>query len=632
MGYKVDYDALFSFTSAISSQANTWNEILGKVQAAAQTLIGTQKMSGMAADNIRSYLQTVHGTILRSLCQIVSLHQENSLLYWNAYQEEIDGAPHAVIEKEELSSIAEELGKSRQDAVQINDSAENTIQRIRDLVYIGFRDVGGVDEAHQRAVRLIRDTDEKIEALEERHLRNDFTATTQMFESLKAFLSDQISKGREYKENFRADSLAGIPESVSLYDAYVAVDRQRQEHAPALQRAIENVNEHVEILQEEYEQRQKEAQVINWIVTGLCIVASVVVTVVTAGAAAPLVVAGITGAVMSGTRSITSQYVENGDWGETDWGAVAGEAVIGGITGVATAYVGGQIGDAVTGLIGKTGVGTMLNSSSGLTRIGGNAIVGSVSEVASGVGCRGLESFLTNEGSLGEAVVEAAADAFNPEEMVKDAVAGGVKGTVKGVTSVKQAQTAADKTAFDYNTKRDPVGTGEEHGLENLKRTKNGGVDFSESDYIMRTDDGQPVEVKIKSTGDRRKDYLEAEKILKEQGIDTDFKSLRTGKTKEYVWHHVDDYNAWTNETTLQFVEVEAHQGVGQHTGSAKQYYQANGRGYSKDGAVPKYEGADISKELDLVLDQAEDSAKAGSADSAIPNPFGQMTAAVPAT
>lgn len=632
MGYKVDYDALFSFTSAIGSQVNTWNEILGQVQAAAQTLIGTQKMSGMAADNIRSYLQTVHGTILSSLCQIVSLHQENSLLYWNAYQEEIDGSPHAVIEKEELSGIAEELGKSRQDAVQINDSAENTIQRIQDLVYIGFRDVGGVDEAHKRAARLIRDTDEKIEALEERHLRNDFSATTQMFESLKAFLSDQLSKGREYKENFSADSLAGSPEAASLYDAYVAVNRQRQEHVPALQKAIENANEHVEILQEEYEQRQKEAQVINWIVTGLCIVASVVVTFATAGAATPLVMAGITGAAMSGTRSITSQYVENGDWGKTDWGAVVGEAAIGGITGVATAYVGGQVGNAVTGFIGKTGVGTMLNSASGLTRIGGNAIVGSVSEVASGVGSRGIGSFLTNGGNLGEAVV----DAINPGEIVQDAVVGGVGGTVKGVTSVKQAQTAVDKTAFDYNTKRDPVGTGEKHGLENLKRTKNGGVDFSESDYIMRTDDGQPVEVKIKSTGNRKKDYLEAEKILKEQGMDTDFKSLRTGKTKEYVWHHVDDYNALTNETTLQFVEVEAHQGVGQHTGSAKQYYQANGRGYSKDGAVPKYDGVNISGELSssvgLVSDQVEDSAKAGSSDSTIPNPFGQMTAAVPAT
>lgn len=632
MGYKVDYDALFSFTSAISSQANAWNEILGQVQAAAQTLIGTQKMSGMAADNIRSYLQAVHGTILSSLCQIVSLHQENSLLYWDAYQKEIDGSPHAVIEKEELLNIAEELGKSRQGAVQINDSAENALRGIRDLVYVGFRDVGSVDEAHKRAVRLIRDTDEKIEALEEKHLNNDFSATTQMFESLKAFLSDQLSKGREYKENFSADALTGTPESAALYDAYMAVNRQRQEHAPALQKAVENVNEHVEILQEEYEQRQKEAQIINWIVTGVCIVASVAVTMATAGAAAPLVMAGITGAFMSGTRSITSQYVENGDWGMTDWGAVAGEAVVGGVTGVATAYVGGQIGNAVTGIIGKTGVGTMLNSSSGLTRIGGNAIVGSVSEVASGVGSRGIGSFLTNGGNLGEAVV----DAINPEEIMKDAVVGGVGGTIQGVTSVKQAQTAADKTAFDYNTKRDPVGTGEKHGFENLKRTKNGGVDFSESDYIMRTDDGQPVQVKIKSTGDRRKDYLEAEKILKEQGIDTDFKSLRTGKTKEYVWHHVDDYNAWTNETTLQFVEVEAHQGVGQHTGSAKQYYQANGRGYSKDGAVPQYDGVDISEELSssvgLVSEQVEYSSRAGSANHAIPNPFGKMAAAVPAT
>ena len=132
-------------------------------------------------------------------------------------------------------------------------------------------------------------------------------------------------------------------------------------------------------------------------------------------------------------------------------------------------------------------------------------------------------------------------------------------------------------------------------------------MDFSDSDYILRTEAGEPIQVKIKATGDRSKDYKLAEQTLKDDyGIDIDFKSMRTGSDKTHVWHHLDDYNVATNETTLQFIDIDAHKAIKTHAGSAKQYHIANGTGYGKDSFDVNY-GLDLTDEMSKVKDGVMD-------------------------
>ena len=249
-------------------------------------------------------------------------------------------------------------------------------------------------------------------------------------------------------------------------------------------------------------------------------------------------------------------------------------------------------------MLGSTAIGnTLLHSSSGIVRVGTGAVIGSVSEVTSGVVTRGVGTFITTGGDFKEALDEA----VDVKNIALDAAIGGVGGGINEYTSTKQAQKAADDYASSYNSKHNPLKDGEEYGLENLKQTANGGVDFSSSDYILRTDAGDPIQVKIKATGDRAQDYKLAEQILKDEyGINIDFKSMRTGSDKTHVWHHLDDYNVATNETTIQFIDIDAHKAIKTHAGSAKQYHIANGSGYGKDSFDTNY-GVDLTDEMSTV-------------------------------
>lgn len=232
-----------------------------------------------------------------------------------------------------------------------------------------------------------------------------------------------------------------------------------------------------------------------------------------------------------------------------------------------------------------------------MVRVGTGAVIGAVSEVVSGAITRGVGTFITTGGDLEKAFDEV----IDVKDIALDAAIGGIGGGINEYASTKQAQKAADDYASSYNSKHNPLKDGEDYGLENLKQTANGGVDFSDSDYILRTESGEAIQVKIKSTGSRSKDYKAAERILKDEyGIDIDFKSMRTGCDKTHVWHHLDDYNFVTNETTMQFIDIDAHKAIKTHAGSAKQYHIANGFGYGKDSFDTNY-GFDITYEMSTI-------------------------------
>lgn len=350
----------------------------------------------------------------------------------------------------------------------------------------------------------------------------------------------------------------------------------------------------------ELERRKTIAAIWNWTVVGLCIVAGVAVSVLTGGAAIPAIIASAcTGAVMAGTQNLTGQYVEDGFEDGVDWGSFGTDVAIGTVTGA----VSGAIGAGANAASSKITSALIKPGASGLQRIGISVVVGSTSDITSGVLTRGTTEYI----KTGE-IDTALKSALDPGEMVKDGVIGGVSSGVEEYTAIRKAQKAANKAASDYNgnQKSTPIQDGEKAGLKGLKETPNHGVNFEDSDHILRLEDGEPVQIKIKATGDRVKDYEAAEAALKKQGIDIDFKKMRTGKDKSHVWHHLDDYDAMTGETTLQFIEVKAHKAIKTHSGSAKQYHVVHGQGYDKKVVKVDYKGVKVDKYVNPVLDYAD--------------------------
>jgi hypothetical protein len=95
-----------------------------------------------------------------------------------------------------------------------------------------------------------------------------------------------------------------------------------------------------------------------------------------------------------------------------------------------------------------------------------------------------------------------------------------------------------------------------------------GGVDFSKSTYLYRAPGVNPI-VRIQYSGNHNQDIRLA-----------NAKAHLTSKPKDYVWHHLDDYDKDTNEGTMQLVWQPAHQAYA-HYGGTAQYKAATGRAYT---------------------------------------------------
>lgn len=605
MSYKIDFDSLDSMYNSVGNQANNWISELESIKGKFQSLLDTSNMAGAAADNIKSYIENVHMTLIALLAQLVSLHSSNCLLYKSDYQTNVDTDLHSVISCTELLDYKERIDSTRATAISIDDSISYVLNGIKDIFCVSYADVTAVDAQHILVSNFLSDLDTEINILEDTHYNHDFINSTQMINALRAFINEQTASGRTYRTNFTTESLASSSSFLQLYNSHVDVTKELESKFSAIDTAIENENQRVADLQREYEERQEKATIIKWIVTGVCIIGSIAAIAATGGAATPLVVgavSAVSGAVMAGTNNLADQYVEHGNLIENadkiNWGSFGKDVIVAGVAGFATGAIGAGVGGAITSKLGSTAIGnTLLHSSSGIVRVGTGAVIGSVSEVTSGVVTRGVGTFITTGGDFKEALDEA----VDVKNIALDAAIGGVGGGINEYTSTKQAQKAADDYASSYNSKHNPLKDGEEYGLENLKQTANGGVDFSSSDYILRTDAGDPIQVKIKATGDRAQDYKLAEQILKDEyGINIDFKSMRTGSDKTHVWHHLDDYNVATNETTIQFIDIDAHKAIKTHAGSAKQYHIANGSGYGKDSFDTNY-GVDLTDEMSTV-------------------------------
>ena len=58
--------------------------------------------------------------------------------------------------------------------------------------------------------------------------------------------------------------------------------------------------------------------------------------------------------------------------------------------------------------------------------------------------------------------------------------------------------------------------------------------------------------------------------------------NMRKAIRKNYVWHHVDDFNPLTNTCTMQLVRKDAHTATFPHRGSCAQYDAYYGPTYNK--------------------------------------------------
>lgn len=255
---------------------------------------------------------------------------------------------------------------------------------------------------------------------------------------------------------------AAIASTGSAVAGYELVKNTLEENGYSVSSLGSVSNAVQDAIQREAEEQAKRAEEAKWTkigLTGLVIVGGVAASIVTGGAAAPIVIGAVSGAVMAGGNTAIDQYAEHGwDTDHWDYAEIGKDVFVGGVSGAATAWIGGNLTKGVTGLASQSQLGsTLLNSSNAYVRVGTGAVIGSASEVVSGVGSRGTGAFITTmietDGNLGESLTDAVDYAFDGKEIAQDAVLGGVQG---GASSVKKPTSVdADTTPHKTYTKEE---------------------------------------------------------------------------------------------------------------------------------------------------------------------------------
>lgn len=555
MNYKVDFNALDTLYYTISNQCAIWNDELGKVQEATKALCTSKNMSGMASDNIRAYFESVFGTILSALSEILQAHNYNCLLYKQDYQTNIDSDLHAIICSEELENIKVKIQAFTIRTESVEDNVKTALNKVQDIFPLRLHGTDYVFGAQDSVKSFIETLDQKIVALEERHFSQDFDATERAIVSLKAFIQEQYSKERDYKADFSVVKLANSQALQQLYQDCQILGRECQEKELLIGQAVENENARVADLQTEYEaykEREEQMKAVKWIVTGVCVIGSIAAIAATGGAATPLVVgavSAVSGAVIAGTNNLADQYTMTGDFGETNWVSFGTDAIIGGISGFITGCVGAGVSSAVTSGLSNTAVGaSLLNSSNALVRIGTGAAIGSVSEVSSGIASRGATTLVIT-GNLDEAKDAA----FNLKNIVFDATIGGVSGGVNAAKNPIGREIEMDDFDDELLKTKPNNSPNPEKWLENGGKIH---VDGNNT-WTYTSADGVTVCYTNGYPDFKRAGLVETEADIggfsNDRTVDFRKANMKATKSATSTWHHSEDGH------TLQAVPTKYH-------------------------------------------------------------------------
>lgn len=457
MGFHVDYDGLDQLYSDLYSNVSAWNSSLVTLSGNVNGLVSSSNMAGNGADSVKSYFDSMHNTIIPVISRLITAHANNCLLYIRNYQSGIDTNLHAVMDEDELEQIKRLLSVQYGFAEEINGNVQRTLGSVSDIIYVACPGFDSVSDNNQEIKTLIEKLLTDIRTLENTHYQNDFIDTSQLISTLKAFITEHLGDSRSYKANFSVESFAQSSSFIALAQAYVAVNAQIEANQDAVLQAIEDENNRIDELTAEVEARQKEANAEKWVVTGLCVVGSIVAIagiVGTGGTATPLVVgtvSAVSGAVIAGNNAAADEYVAHGwDTGKWDMESIGTSAVLGGVSGFITGYVGAGVSSVLTDGLSAAGS-TLLNSSSMAVRVGSNAVIGSTTQVISGVATRGTTTFvttmITSGGDVSTSVDTAWDSATNGQQILIDVATGGVSGGIKGIkkpTSVSPIRSEDD--------------------------------------------------------------------------------------------------------------------------------------------------------------------------------------------
>lgn len=428
MGYRVNYRLLDAMYDQLNSQATKWEGELDQVKDAANRLVQTDNMSGTGADAMRSYFTKVHLELVQSLTSLVKLHLANFTLYMNEYQSTIDTAFDVIIDEEELAEIVRSINTVKNDALDIDSSIRSELRKVDDIFSVTFRSVTDVADILDQAAAMCTALDQGVTDLESRHAQSAFANTSATIGYLTTSVNAALSQGRSFKTDFDPNGAVYQAAFGQLSAINAALINDLNGKSAALEAAVEYHN-----ARKEMENRIETAKWEKLLVSAAVIVASAVVIAVLP-VSGPLVVGAVSAAssaIIGGNNAYMDLYVVDGDVSGDDWKTVGLEAGKGAVTGFVTGVVGGVAGKAISGV--TKGI-PALHSANTVVNTATHVAIGSTTEVVTGIATR-TASGIIDQAFNGEEEFswsEVGEKAFSGEEILKDAILGGIDGYYEG--------------------------------------------------------------------------------------------------------------------------------------------------------------------------------------------------------
>ncbi len=464
MYYKYDFTKLHNYVKKTDEQVTDWLELLDSINKAMQSIISTSKISGSGADNIKSYFTVAHGLIYGNLMEILRMHVGNAKVYEEDYRSIVSSDTKTHVETKETESISKKVEKQRDTVDKLTEEINNTIGSIKDLVALKKVKAGDIQEARSKVEKFIKVLNELIDKIEQDHSKNDFTITAQSIQRTKTLIVS-MQNSRNYLADFDKNAFYSTKEFRDFYESAVQVDNSYNANIESYKSAAEGHQATEEVYIAE---RERQAEMIKLAVVVVTTAVGVAVSVATAGVASPLVAAGITAMVSAGSAAASSMvdsaldvYVMDGDLDNLDVDQALRDAGKAAVIAGATSLVGSAVSSGVqTGMtnaisshsiktVGDAGLYGLANSSAG--RIGAGVAIGATSKIVEGVTTRAVSTFAddmvewdetgvhwSDDNTLKDGFEHSMKKAFDPKEMGKDAVYGGVSGGIKEQKNIRK--------------------------------------------------------------------------------------------------------------------------------------------------------------------------------------------------
>ncbi|MGN0533082.1 MAG: T7SS effector LXG polymorphic toxin [Eubacterium sp.] len=355
MAYKkIYYDDIWEITSKSSQLCDAWSGNLSDLNNKLLAFQGANKLKGQAADNMKNYMNQVHGMLIPILGSIVQTYAAKARSYYSGYINSVDsgdgsnyGVRYTTIVYGEVNnsngSIKRELDAIKSMVDQVTRDANSVKYSVSNLVNISaYPKNSNLNTQLNSAINKAKNVHDKTIAFESGRA-NDFAEIDRLIAQARSIINSQLGKSRIPIISYKNGDIASMCDINSILvdlEATSNIVKAFQESDEYEEAVNLSLNRDAMIQEEEEASREW----IQWVAVGVAVVGAVALTVVTAGGASPLVCAAVgagVGLATAATSSFADNYIKNGDLFEgMDWSEFGKDALIGTVVGGISGYLG----------------------------------------------------------------------------------------------------------------------------------------------------------------------------------------------------------------------------------------------------------------------------------------------------